>query len=310
MKKFLKNIILFLLIALCIGEIVVRLTHVTSDIPQRTINEAGIQKYYPNQEGYYKGGDHKWVVNQLGWPGELPDSYDNLITIIGDSFIENFMNPIECHQSAYLKKEMPNNNFLEASRSGVTLIESMEISKQIDTLMPIATLIHTGSADIYESIKEIKILLDITQLNTEEKVIVNGKLKSPGFKKALYSWKLLYYFYNRFPLNFKRESAEDFKKIKNTKSKFEVNETKVRVLIKYIKNNYNIDRKIFVFKPSSDENIINIFKSMGFNTILLDSSKDKSWSFDHDSHWTCYGHKRVASQIKERLEHDFSYLIK
>ena len=169
------------------------------------------------------------------------------------------MNPNDCHQSAYLKKEMPKYNFLEAARSGVTLIECMEISKQLDTLRPIITLIHTSSGDIYESIKEIEILTDITQLNTEEKVVVYGKMKSPGLKKVLYSWKLLYYFYNRFPLNFKNKNAKDFKKNKVAKSKFEINETKVRVLINYIKNNYDIERKIFVFKPTSDYSIINIF---------------------------------------------------
>ncbi|WP_179019459.1 hypothetical protein [Winogradskyella forsetii] len=306
MKKFFKNIVLFLLLTICVGEIVARLTHVNSDIPQRTIDADGIQKYYPNQEGYWTGGDHKWIINSMGWPGELPESYDNLITIIGDSFIENFMNPNHCHQSTYLKKEMPNYNFFEAARSGVTLIESMEISKQVDTLRPIVTLIHTGDGDIYESIKEIKSLTDITQLNTEDQVIVNGEMKSPGLKKVLYSWKLLYYLYNRFPLNIKKENAEDFKKIKVEKSKFEINKTKVRVLINYIKNNYNVDNKIFVFKPNSDNNIISIFKSLGFNTLLLDPSNDKSWSFDHDPHWTCYGHERVANQVYNKLKSRFN----
>ena len=301
MKKFFKNIVLFLLIIMCVGEIVVRLTHVNSDIPQRKIDTNGIQKYYPNQEGYWKGGNHKWTINSMGWPGELPESYDNLITIIGDSYIENFMNPNNCHQSAFLKKEMPNYNFFEAARSGVALIESMEISKQVDSLNPLVTLIHTGDGDIFESIKEIKNLTEITQLNTKDEVIINGKMKSPGLKKVLYSWKLLYYLYNRFPLNLKKVNSEESKKVKDEKSKFETNEPKVRVLINYIKNNYNIDNKIFVFKPNSDNKIISIFKSLGFNTLLLDPSNDKSWSFDHDPHWTCYGHKRVANQVYNKL---------
>ena len=104
MKKLLLNIILFFLIAIAVGEVVVRLTHAMADIPQRTIDEYGIQKYIPNQDGYWKGGEHKWVVNKLGWPGELPQSNENLIMVIGDSFIENFMNPNECHQSAFLKE--------------------------------------------------------------------------------------------------------------------------------------------------------------------------------------------------------------
>lgn len=310
MKVFFKNIVLFLLISILVGEILVRILHVMPDIPQRTIDEEGIQKYFPNQKGYWKGGNHQWNINSIGWPGVLPNDYNNLIAIIGDSYIENFMNPNECHQSAYLKKEMPNYNFIEAGRSGVSLIESMEISKQIDTLSPKTMIIHTGDNDVYESIQEIRTVPDITQLNIKEKNIVYGKLKSPGMKKALYSCKLLYYFYNRFPLNLNKESDKNNKKDEAIKSKFELNETNVRTLITYIKENYNIDNKVFVFKPNSDKKIINIFNSMGFNTILLDSSKDKSWSFDYDSHWTCYGHERVASQVKKGLENNFLSLIK
>jgi len=47
MKKFFKNIITFFLLALIAGEVVVRMTHAMSDIPQRTIDQYGIQKYYP-----------------------------------------------------------------------------------------------------------------------------------------------------------------------------------------------------------------------------------------------------------------------
>lgn len=134
-------------------------------------------------------------------------------------------------------------------------------------------------------------------------------MKSPYLKKILYSCKLLYYFYNRFPLSFGKSSNKDIKKNKITRSKFELNETKLKTLISYIKENYNIENKIFVFKPNSDKNIVALFKSMNLNLIILNSSKDKTWCFDHDSHWTCYGHERAANQIKKRLQHDFLYLI-
>ncbi|MGB3151923.1 MAG: hypothetical protein WBB27_14795, partial [Maribacter sp.] len=111
MKKFIKNIIFFLVILFILGEIISRFLHLSSDIPRRTIDENGIQKYIPNQAGFWVGGTHEWKINKLGWPGELPESYDNLITIVGDSFIENFMNPNECHQSILLKNELPKYNF-------------------------------------------------------------------------------------------------------------------------------------------------------------------------------------------------------
>lgn len=297
MQKLLKNIGLFVLICLIVGEIVVRLTHPTSDIPKRFIDATGIQKYLPNQTGYWKGGNHQWKINKYGWPGQLPGSYNNLIVIIGDSFIENFMNPNECHQSIFLKQNIQQNNFIEASRSGVSLIEAMEITKQMDTLNPIQTLIYVNDIDFYESIKDIKTLTDITQVDLQNEVIVHGSIKSPGIKNVLYNWKLLYYFYNRFPLKKNTENKPKEKRVDHSLS-----QKNVFSLIDYIKNNYSIQDKILVFHPNSNQEIINQCKTAGFKVISLNSKNDKQqWTFDYDPHWTCYGHQKAAEQVSEFL---------
>ena len=299
MKKFIKNLIIFFLFALLVGEFIVRLTHAVTDLPKREIDEYGIQKYYPNQSGYWLGGEHKWVVNELGWPGELPESYDNLITIIGDSYIENFMNPNECHQSVYLKKRLDNFNFIEAARSGVSFIEAMEISKQFDSLNPKYNLIYVNDSDFYESVSSIQPAADITQLNVEIGEIVFGKMKSPGLKKVLYNWKLLYYFYNKFPLNFSKSVDETEKEIKEDDFKYR---KEIQSLIDYTELNYNISNKILVFHPNSDSEIIEMCKNSGFKVIILNSENDKSWTFEHDRHWTCYGHEQVAYQVSSFIK--------
>ncbi|NRD20151.1 hypothetical protein HNV08_08825 [Winogradskyella eckloniae] len=302
MKKFLKNILVFFLLALIVGEFVVRVTHTMSDIPQRTIDANGIQNYYPNQEGYWKGGGHKWNINKLGWPGILPKSNDNLILVIGDSFIENFMNPNECHQSAYLKQNMSNYNFMEAGRSGVSLIEAMEISKNLDSLKPLKSLVYVNDNDFYESIAEVKPMRDITQLKLKDGSIVFGEMKAPVFKKILYNWKLLYYFYTRFPLSSNSKTNEEPIITTNQNNPAFKSKTKVVQLINYIVNNYNIENKVLVFHPNSNAKIIEECKNVGFRTIVLDDSKDDiSWTFDYDSHWTCYGHEQVAKQISSAL---------
>ena len=297
MKKFIKNCILFFLLLLIVGEFVVRYTHAVSDIPRRTIDNTGIQKYLINQTGYWKGGDHQWKINDLGWPGDLPSSFENLITIIGDSYIENFMNPNECHQSSLLKKKMLDYNFMEAARSGVSFIEAMEISKRLDTLQPLQTLIYVNDNDFYESVSEIKKMSDITQLNLKKDQIIYGEMKSPRLKKILYNCKLLYYFYNRYPINFSNNNKES--KIKKTElSKVLKFENEILELFKFIKINYKISNKILIFHPKTNNHYIKLAKDYGFKTILLDSSKDnKSWTFDYDSHWTCYGHEQVANQV-------------
>lgn len=303
MKKFLKNTILFLLFALIVGEVVVRSTHAVVDIPQRTIDKHGIQKYFPYQKGYWKSREHQWTINKLGWPGELPKNFHNLIMVIGDSYIENFMNPNECHQSVFLKENMKNYNFMEAGRSGVSLIEAMEISKQMDSLNPIHSLIYVNDEDFYESISQIKPMNDITQLDIETNTIKYGEMKAPGLKKILYTWKLMYYFYNRFPLNnlINIDAKLETTSSKSTNEKVAEYNTKITKLIEFIKQNYTISDKTLVFHPNSDESIVKACKSSGFNIILLDSSNDKKWTFDYDSHWNCYGHLRAAQQVANNL---------
>jgi len=297
MKKFIKNTVAFFLFLIIFGEIIVRVTHSVTDLPKRIIDEHGIQKYYPNQTGYWKGGSHKWIVNKLGWPGQLPDKYDNLITVIGDSFIENFMNPNECHQSILLKKQLKNYNFIEAARSGVSFIEAMEITKQFDSLRPKLNLIYVGDSDFYESVSSILHSQDITQLNLEKNSVILGKMKSPGLKKILYNWKLLYYFYNRFPLNFLTGINNSVKhEIKNDKSGFKHQDDIERLLI-FVKKHYDIHNKMLVFHPNSELKIIEICKKSGFQVLVLNSKNDKTWTFEHDSHWTCYGHNQVAKQV-------------
>jgi hypothetical protein len=301
MKKFLINIILFFLIAIAIGEVVVRSTHTIADLPKRTIDEYGIQKYFPNQNGYYKDSNHKWMINEYGWPGELPERFDNLVMVIGDSYIENFMNPNECHQSVFLKDNLQAYNFMETSRSGVSLIEAMEISKQMDSLKPKHTLVYVNDNDFYDSITEVKRMSDITQLSLKKNEIVFGKMKSPGVKKVLYNFKLLYYFYTRFPLSKSNEEVKE--PIKQEKPKENILKSKDEVfkLLKYITNNYNIKDKTLVFHPKSNKELIESCKNLGFNFIALDSSNDKDWTFGYDTHRTCYGHQKVAEQVVKTL---------
>ncbi|WP_422859623.1 hypothetical protein ACOKFD_01425 [Flagellimonas sp. S174] len=300
MKKFAKKIAFFLAIGLLLGEITARMFFLTSSIPTRKIDEFGIQRYIPNQEGYSKGGSHKWYINEKGWPGKLPESYDKLVTIIGDSFIENFMNPEECHQMNYLKKALPEFNYTEASRSGVSFIEALEISKQLDSLNPRVQLIYINETDFTESIQQIRRLSDITQIDLGKKEIVYGKMKAPGVKKILYSWKFIFYLYRRFQgsltLPKPKETAETPKKpISDYFDHF-------GDLIDYGKQNYNLDKIVVVLRPDTDEEFSSFLKSQDLNVIQLDDSADDDWSFEYDHHWTCYGHEQAALQVAEYLK--------
>ncbi|WP_394972489.1 hypothetical protein [uncultured Croceitalea sp.] len=292
MKQFIRHILLFVVLGLIVGELIARVFVLNSEVPQREIDDFGIQRYKPLQNGDYKGRTHSWTINKLGWPGELPNSYDNLITVIGDSFIENFMNPSECHQSSYLKELNKEYNYIEAARSGVSLIEAMEITKQFDSLNPKLHLIYINDSDLEESIVQLARHNDITQLDLDKNSIVYGKMKSPGSKKILYNWKFIYYLYRRFPVSFNTNEISPEEKIDvNSKSIY------FRKLLNFIKDNYEINDKIFVFRPDTNPETIELTRNMGFEVVDLKVESDKSWSFEYDHHWTCYGHREAAKQV-------------
>ena len=300
MKRFLIGIALFMIVGLALGEIIARSFVLTSDIPRRMLNDNQIQKYVPGQKGYWKGGGHQWQVNKFGWPGQLPEEYDNLITVIGDSFIENFMNPDSCHQAILLKRKMPGHNFIEASRSGISFIEAMEITKELDSLNPKLHLIYLTDSDFDQSVVQINKMGDVTQWDAETGNLIHGKLKSPGLKSILYNWKFMFYLYRRFQSSFNKIKTGDEHQ-HPVKKEVQVELGYYTKLLEYVRSEYNIDDKVFVFRDDSSTELISLVKEHGYLVVELDESNDSSWSFEHDSHWTCYGHERASHQVVLQL---------
>ncbi|CAZ97914.1 hypothetical protein [Zobellia galactanivorans] len=296
MKKFITTVFLFLVLGMIVGELIARFFVISPDIPKRSIDQWGIQKYIPNQSGKWKGGQHKWQINKLGWPGILPNSTDSLITIIGDSFVENFMNPDSCHQNMYLKKKLPQFNFLEASRSGVNFLEATMIADQLDSLKPLYQLLYVDDIDFKESIVQISPNTQLTQFDISKKKITKAKLKSSFAKNALYTCKFIYYLYSNY---WQRKNI----KTKKTKKKKVLSYLEpYKILLSFFNDSNRTNNRILVFRPDTDHNIIELCKNMGYKYILLKESKNEEWSFDYDPHWTCFGHKKAALQIAKDLE--------
>ena len=298
MKLLIKNILLFCIIGLLFGEVISRIFSTTSDIPNRIIDKNNIQKYEANQTGNWIGGTHSWLINEEGWPGKLPNSKDNLITIIGDSYIENFMNPDSCRQSVLLKKLLPKNNFYEASRSGVSFIEAIQMASYLDSLQPIQQLVYVHDSDFLESVIQIKRIPDITQYDSNNEKIIPGILRSPGFKKILYNWKFMFYLYSNYSFGTKsNKDAETNKKTTvpkslTVKSKYELNK-----LLTYVNETYKKSNITLIYRPNGDPEILALLKKHNFKVVLLVDNKEKDWSFEHDAHWTCIGHAEAAKQI-------------
>ncbi len=302
MRKFIFRLIFFVLFISVLGEISIRIFKLTSDIPERYIDESGIQRYKPNQSGYYKKSTSSWKVNKYGWVGISDISKDTIISVIGDSYIENMMNPISCNQGSLLGGLFENYSFFEAGRSGVTFIEAMEISKVLDTeVNPNYHLIYVGGNDFKESFSNIKKYSDRMQIDISNNTIIKAKLNSPMIKKILYSNKLLYYMYLRFPIFVKKQNKGETKEKINTKEINNIGSLNLKKLFRFCASNYRKDKIIFVFHENTSLEIIEIAKSFNFKTIHLNSNGTEWKLGSYDGHWSCYGHQEIAKQLYNPL---------
>lgn len=298
MKKFMIMLLSFLLFLTLSGELIVRVLKLTPDIPHLYVDQTGIQRYVPGQTGYFSEANAKWEVNNYGWLGVADTENESIISIIGDSYIENMMNPISCNQGSILKSYFKDYGFFEAGRSGVTFIESMQITKLLDsTIKPKMHLIYVAADDFSESNATYR-LKDRMQLNLASNTIVNGELKAPGLKKILYNFKVFYYLYLRFPLfvseKNKESHTETVKKVKT------IDYDGLKRILNYCQKNYDLSKIVLVFHPDTPQEIDSLARNYGFSTIKLNTTGDeKSWAVSSaDGHWSCYGHHEVAKQIK------------
>jgi len=300
MNRFLVNVFLMAVLIGIVLECVIRYRHLTMEVPKRTITADNIQKYIPNQSGYWKGGKHTWQVNQLGWVGPMPESMHNLITIVGDSHIENLMNKDECRQSSFLKLQLRDFNFLEAARAGVSFIEALEICNSLDTLHPRFQLIYLKNSDFTESISNLGKIEDITQIDIDKRELIYGKLRSIKMKELLYSSKLLYFLYTEYK---KRMSSLINDPTTRREETHKNAMLQIERLFKIVQSKYTVTNKVLIFHPGTDARILELAKQTEFSVLQLEPKIYRSWSWSEidNSHWHCDGHKEGAAQVADYL---------
>jgi hypothetical protein len=295
MKKFITQIILFLILAVVAAELMLRVFHLTIDAPRAYPSENGLVKYYPGQEGFHKNDGHKWYINKYGYAGNVPASTDNLIAVIGDSFIENLMNPLSCHQDVYLKKLVPGYNYLEGGRAGASVIEMFEMSKEFDTLHPKLTIMYLKEGDFTEGIASLNKNDNNVRVDLEKNKILYQKYKGSKLKDFLYNVKVVYYLYR----NVIQPAQQGAPRIKDKKV---FPEKVVGRQIDYLVKNYPVKNKLMVFVPGTNPKLLEMCRAAGFKTVQLEVKGNKVWELENDIHWSCYGHEEVAKQVAPHIE--------
>ena len=285
------------MVGVLLGESVVRFFQLSIDVPEMYRDSDNLIKFRPNQKGSYNG-EHQWIINSYGNYGYEPPSLDSLVTVLGDSYISNVMNPPRCHQANYLANLNQRFNFFPSSRDGASFIELLEMKKSLRNYQPLHHLFYVHHEDFIESIAELGRKPLTVQVSLETGNIKQAQLTSSPIKTFLYNFKFAYFIYRNFLVS----AFTDVEPDNNTAKKNNTIDLKaIESLLKYTKRNYITDDLTLVFSPKSNPKVIEIAAKNGFDTLSLKAMDYKSWQLEHDSHWSCSGHLKAATQVNSYL---------
>jgi len=302
MKSYLVRILIFLLCGVLLGEFAARVFHLTVDVPKAYRDSDQLIKYYPNQTGY-SSERYKWLINKHGNYGYEPQSLDSMVSVIGNSYISNTMNPPECHQANYLAGMNQDYNFYPMSRDGACFLEDMEMAKSLEKYNPSKQLLYVNDYDFITSVIESSNQPLTVQLSLEQNKLRYAQLKGSALKEALYRFKFAYFLYRNYivPVIVDLEMARG----RTQASLNEIQESDypyMQSLLDYVKENYRIDNIVLVFFPDSDPKLVAMTEEAGFTALRLETDDYNSWLGSLGGHWSCDGHKEVARQVNQYLE--------
>jgi hypothetical protein len=298
MKKYLFRIFVFVTVGALIGELTVRLFDLGVDFPESYQDESQLIRYLPNQTGK-SVQRFQWFINEYGNYGPAPRSLDSLITVIGNSYIVNTMNPPECHQAYCLARENQDFNFFPISRDGSSFLEFMEMVKSVESLNALKHMLYVHDEDFLYSVVEIKDQPLTVQYSLEKKEIRHALFATSKLKDLLYKSEFAYFIYRNYfvlaDLNLfhKEEEVVEEEKSYDYES--------LELLFDLVKGHYRIDNVLLVFFPGSDERLMAMAEQTGFETMELETDDYNSWLTSIGGHWSCYGHEEVARQVAQYL---------
>lgn len=302
MKAYVIKVFFFLLLGVLIGEFSARVFHLTVDVPKAYRDSDKLIKYRPNQTGN-SSERCKWIVNKYGNFGYEPQSLDSLVTVIGNSYISNTMNPPECHQASYLASLNHDYNFYPMSRDGASFLEDLEMAKSLEKLNPSKQLLYVHNSDFVTSVIERTNQPLTVQLSLEKNEIRYAQQKGSSLKELLYRFKFAYFLYRNYVVPIIVEN--DMARGRTDSSLDEIHESDypyIQSLFDYVTENYKIDNIVLVFFPDSDPKLVDLAGNVGFVTLQLETSDYNSWLTSIGGHWSCFGHKEVAKQVDNYLE--------
>lgn len=315
MKKLFLNICMYTLLILLALELYVRIFHLTKDYPVRYVDEYGVEKWEPNQNGFSVTGNRRqnfseYHINKFGYNSyrEYNPSKDKVeIALVGDSFIEGF------HQNYYnsIGKKIENKlngvEVYEYGYAGYDFADQLHLINQYKKQFNLIDHVVLG------------LKFDNDLIRGEYNIVQERMFLESSMYKALRQIKLLVYLQNIGAFDGPRElvnkmlagrKQDSYQKI----SKEEDIIAQKKLNSKYLKNFeslvtiYGYDKIKFVLLLDSEKTpqlfldylYKNQFKFIDFSKDLKNSKTPTTLIYD--KHWNNHGRNIIAELIAKYLK--------
>ena len=308
MKKLFLKLVVYAFFIVIILEVLVRVLHLTKDYPVRFVDERGVERWVPNQEGYSVTGNRrqnfsKFNINEFGFNSyrEFSPSNDKVeLALVGDSFIEGF------HQDYYnsigkkIEKKLKGVEVYEFGYAGYDLADQLHLIHQYQSLFDLIDYVVMG----------IKFEDDLTR--SEYGVLKERmKLESPMYR-SMRRIKLLVYLQNIGAFSAAKKMTMTILSLGQNKALIQEKEdwnTIQKRYSKYIKNfeslvdSYGYDKTRFILlldKENTPEIFLdfldkNTYKYLDFGTEINESKIPTTLIYDQ--HWNNNGRTLIANLI-------------
>ena len=317
MKKFIFKFSLYIILILLALELLVRVFHLYTEDPPRFIDEHGVEKRVPQNDGYAVFGNRnqsfsEFRINNAGFNSHRefnpsPSKFE--IALVGDSFIEGFHQDYEDSIGKKIERTLEGAEVYEYGYSGYDFANKIH-------------LIHAYKKE-FELIDEIIIYfnyeIDLPRGEYTPNYDRIKMLNSPLFK-IRDNIKLLAY-------GSKIGVLEPLKKLvtgqafEDGENGYQTNEIKIQDSeeeriknlqhlnnFKNLVNKYGLDKEKVTFLLDSrktDKNFLTYLNEQGIKvldySIEFEKSK-KSVTLIYDWHWNDYGRELIANVISDYIK--------
>ncbi len=314
MKKLFFKMFLYAVLIVMILEVLVRVLHLTKDYPARFVDERGVERWVPDQEGYAVTGNRrqnfsKFHINSSGYNSYRdfkPSKERTEIALVGDSYIEGFHQDYDNSIGKKIESKLHDVDVYEIGYAGYDLADQLHLIHQYPKFFALIDYVIIG----------LDFNTDLSR-GTYEVVHDRMRLESAKFK-TMRQIKLLVYLQTigafDAPREFVRKMLSDAPEPQQALPPQEEDALKMALYAERFNNfkslikTYGFDDSRFIFLIDANKTPVSFleylrehqYKYIDFSKAL--SASQVPVSLIYDQHWNNKGRGIIATVISEYVQ--------